>query len=141
MSTDTTDTVVTLTSDRIDLLRRRVRAGSEMLDAKSPGWWELINFSRLDIRDVSDCILGQIFGEYYDACRALDLSLPYASMMGADRAPRLFGFNISTMELYDLYRWERGHGEEILTSAFNAEATALKDLWMQAARERAAHAA
>lgn len=139
MSTDTTDTVVTLTSDRIDLLRRRVRAGAEMLDTKLPGWWENINFDQLDIRDGWDCILGQLYDTYRDGCAELGLN---RTGEDSEASTRLYGFNISGVELHALYG-PSGHENDhsVYYSAINAEATALKDLWMAAVRTRAADTA
>lgn len=45
----------------------RVRAGAAWLDANHPGWVERIDLASLDLSDCQQCILGQTFGDYFDA--------------------------------------------------------------------------
>ncbi len=39
---------------------RRVARGAAMLDDRWPGWRDLIDWDRLDVASVDDCILGQL---------------------------------------------------------------------------------
>jgi hypothetical protein len=45
----------------------RVAAGSAWLDANRPGWWQRINLDTLDLGDPCRCVLGQEYGDYFDA--------------------------------------------------------------------------
>ena len=73
-------------------LEERVRKGMEMLDATMPGWVNKINEADLDMSECSNCVLGQVFGEYRDGVVALGLfDVTY-----------MYGFEISIHEYY----WE-----------------------------------
>mgnify|MGYP001564744249 FL=1 len=41
-----------------------VERGAEVLDRVYPGWWRKIDLDRLDMKDCSDCLLGQLYGDY-----------------------------------------------------------------------------
>lgn len=45
----------------------RVTAGAEWLDEHEPGWVERISVDRLDIANPFDCVLGQLYGNYWGA--------------------------------------------------------------------------
>lgn len=49
-------------------METEVRKGIEWLDEYLPEWRECIDTSILDMGHVHDCILGQIFGNYDNAC-------------------------------------------------------------------------
>lgn len=55
-------------------MAERVRAGVQLLDAcNSPDWRDRINIVRLDLSDVSMCVLGQVYGSYGLGVRRLHL--------------------------------------------------------------------
>lgn len=48
---------------RLDLTEA-IERGATRLDAAAPGWVAAIDIARLDVRSATDCVLGQIFGDY-----------------------------------------------------------------------------
>ena len=42
-----------------------VENGAALLDIENPGWYKKINLDKLSINSCSDCILGQIYGDYW----------------------------------------------------------------------------
>jgi len=45
----------------------RIEQAASFLDQNEPGWFDRIDTLRLDITSVQDCIMGQLFGNWYDA--------------------------------------------------------------------------
>lgn len=60
MTDTTTDTIAPPVADR-------VAAGAAWLDTTRPGWESLIDLDRLSMTDCNACVLGQSFGDYWDA--------------------------------------------------------------------------
>lgn len=56
-------------------MENEVRKGIQWLDEEVPDWRESINRDRLDMGHIHDCILGQVFGDYDDACYTMGLPL------------------------------------------------------------------
>lgn len=50
-------------------IAERVAAGAEWLDEYSPGWVARIDLSSLDTADPCNCVLGQIYGSYFESPR------------------------------------------------------------------------
>jgi hypothetical protein len=48
-----------------------VRCGKQYLDENFPDWRDQVNASRLDMSSGTQCILGQVFGEYDDGIRLI----------------------------------------------------------------------
>ena len=46
--------------------RENVTRGAVWLDEKEPGWWERIDLERLDMDSLTDCIIGQLYGDFWD---------------------------------------------------------------------------
>jgi hypothetical protein len=42
----------------------RAKVGALLLDVIQPDWFNKIDLDRLNLRDASACVLGQLFGEY-----------------------------------------------------------------------------
>lgn len=42
----------------------QVQMGARKLDQENPDWRKKINLARLNIRDLRDCILGQVYGNF-----------------------------------------------------------------------------
>jgi hypothetical protein len=70
-------------------LNAAVQAGTQLLDAKVPGWAERIMLSRLDMYTNDACLLGQLYGHFNAGCSALNLSLTKKM-----EEPEKFGFYI-----------------------------------------------
>ncbi|MFI7072076.1 hypothetical protein [Micromonospora sediminicola] len=45
-------------------LTERVELGMAWLDARLPGWDELVDLDRLNVENPCDCLLGQTYGEW-----------------------------------------------------------------------------
>lgn len=59
----------------------RVSCGVAWLDARTPGWHELIDLDRLNVQNPCDCLLGQTIG--WDL-HALGLSVDQLAALGFD---------------------------------------------------------
>lgn len=63
--------------------RKAVRNGAQLLDTKThegtfefvapSNWRSLVDLDSFIIDSSADCVLGQVFGDYFRGCRALDL--------------------------------------------------------------------
>lgn len=60
----------------------RVQTGVRWLDQHYPGWIGEINLDHLDMGDGRHCVLGQVYGDYFDAREELGLSHKDAAMLG-----------------------------------------------------------
>ena len=60
----------------------RVEAGAQFLDEQSPGWHQRIRSSRLNITDMFDCVLGQLYTTYARGRRVCDLDLASSIRLG-----------------------------------------------------------
>ncbi len=47
--------------------------GARLMDEARPGWFNHIDTAMLDINDRGRCVLGQLFGNFYDGCRQLKI--------------------------------------------------------------------
>lgn len=63
----------------------RVQAGATWLDANVPDWLDRINPATLDLASCITCVLGQLFGNYWDAPIAPACSY-VPDVQGTDRA-------------------------------------------------------
>jgi hypothetical protein len=61
-----------------------VAKGAELLDTHRPGWAEAIDLESLNMADYGRCILGQLFGDYWDGAQELGrlTSTDYLSQRG-----------------------------------------------------------
>jgi hypothetical protein len=48
-------------------ITERVAAGAAYLDEHHPGWVERIDLSKLNLGECGHCVLGQLFGDFWDA--------------------------------------------------------------------------
>lgn len=82
-----------------------IKAGMDLLDEEFPGWREIINPEQLDMGDCHQCILGQLFGEYFTGKREMGLT-------GTE--PEEFGFE-DWVGGNDRYQWITAAWKEALT--------------------------
>lgn len=77
-------------------IQSRVDLGIQLLDNEVPGWQEKVDPAILDIGDMQDCPLAQIFGGYWAGAEKLDI-------WGDTEAQTEFGFDGSIVDrtLYD----------------------------------------
>jgi len=54
-----------------------VAKGAELLDERRPGWAEDIDLELLDMTSGWHCVLGQLYGDYYDGLEHMDPDLRY----------------------------------------------------------------
>lgn len=62
--------------------QKEVEAGLALLDAQAPGWEKLVDLERLDITSPVGCMLGQVYGYYFDGLDALKITDLEASSYG-----------------------------------------------------------
>jgi Uri superfamily endonuclease len=67
---------------------KAVDHGAALLDERLPGWRRVIDPDGLELRHCSECILGQLFGDYDRGLQALGLSEDDASTHGFYRPAR-----------------------------------------------------
>lgn len=60
-----------------DTLQSRVRRGAKWLDKHYPGWEELVNPDKIDLGSPTMCVLGQIYGRFYDGLISLRIMNQY----------------------------------------------------------------
>ena len=46
--------------------QEQVEEGAAWLDEYDPGWDERINLAELELNDCKQCVVGQLFGDYYE---------------------------------------------------------------------------
>lgn len=63
----------------------RVAKGAAFLDERTPGWWQRIDLSSLDMDDADQCVFGQVCGPYHES--AIEI---FGNNWGA---PAAHGFN------------------------------------------------
>lgn len=51
-----------------DTVQERVARGVALLDEVRPSWWRKVALDRLAMESCSNCILGQVYGNYWDGC-------------------------------------------------------------------------
>lgn len=88
----------------IDEARERVKLGAALLDAvRGDDWRSMINLDTLSIKSVKSCILGQIYGDYFDGHRILSEAI---DLTGITNWPARHGFAgvcecCSTVAMFD----------------------------------------
>ena len=55
------------------MFERQIQAGAKLLEEKvEPDWFKKIDLQRLDMFHCTFCVLGQIFGDYFDGLAQLE---------------------------------------------------------------------
>lgn len=62
-----------MTPELITKLKKYVNQGAKLLDSKTPNWDQNIDLARLNLNSCMSCVLGQIYGDWQDACDYLDI--------------------------------------------------------------------
>lgn len=70
----------------------RIERGAALLDLSAPGWDKKIDLNILDLSHIRYCIIGQVYGDYYNGLATLD--------QGAETAPAWHGFTVWGQEMY-----------------------------------------
>ena len=105
--------------------RTRVARGAALLDAERPGWADQIGADTLAMESCDQCVLGQLYGNYWQGCRIVWKVLPSDRRYSSSE----FGFT-----LYDSEQQISFDGTE--EGAVMARFKALADAWRVAIRER-----
>lgn len=58
-----------------EIIKNRINNGVIYLNSVYPGWYNKIDLENINIRSLSVCILGQLYGNYCDAVNKLNLDL------------------------------------------------------------------
>lgn len=87
----------------------RVLKGIHLLDNSKPGWRDSIEIETLDLASMSECVLGQVFGDYETGVRSLGVSLDMIDSYLEVQSS--YGFDLTYEEL----RSEHGGHYENLT--------------------------
>ncbi|MCA9364669.1 MAG: hypothetical protein KC736_02140 [Candidatus Moranbacteria bacterium] len=64
-----------------------VRKGVAFLDASFPGWCWIVNTEKLDAFHPRWCVLGQLYGDFYEAVRCLHIPMSGVCDFGFDAFP------------------------------------------------------
>lgn len=56
-------------------LMPRVEKGAALLDERCPGWFKRIDIAQLALASCSRCVVGQLYGEFVNGLKSLDLYL------------------------------------------------------------------
>lgn len=71
----------------------RIDAGIKLLDEKTPGWEKKIDFDTLRLNSFMNCVLGQVYGDYFQGVRTLFPGMDTSLFVGeADREAAKYGF-------------------------------------------------
>jgi len=57
-------------------IRDRVRNGIKFLNKTRPGWRQELNAQQLEMNSCTQCVLGQIYGNYHEAIQRLNIRRP-----------------------------------------------------------------
>lgn len=68
----------------IGCLLTAVSEGAVLLDKFNEGWWANINLDTLDMQSPTNCILGQLYGNYGDGRDALEIPVGCGDLYGFD---------------------------------------------------------
>ena len=63
-------------------ISNRVKAGIAFLNVVEPDWLKRIDLEKLDLSNSKTCILGEVYGNYYDGRDKLDLNEEIAEKLG-----------------------------------------------------------
>ncbi len=84
----------------------RVARGAALLDEHVPCWREMVSAAKLDIQNGRYCILGQVFGDAYDADEETLASNAY--LFGVIALAEPFGIRVD--------EWGEGADEVVMAS-------------------------
>ena len=69
------------------IIKNRVIKGAKFLDTKMPGWYNKIDISRLNINNSCNCIIGQLYGNFWE-----ELDIVFKQFKHTTLAAELRGF-------------------------------------------------
>lgn len=104
--------------------QKRVSLGAKWLDENQPGWAMRVDPASLDLRSRKECLLGQVYGDYYESppivSRSSRSRVKWSMQHGftGGEGPNQFGSSY-----YDILALEREWGK-VLNTRRGAEALA-----------------
>lgn len=69
------------------IIKNRVIKGAKFLDTKMPGWYNKIDISRFNINNPCNCIIGQLYGDFWK-----ELDIVFQQFKYTNLAAELRGF-------------------------------------------------
>jgi hypothetical protein len=70
--------------------KKFVKAGAKLLDEKGPKeWWNNVKLKKLDMPDPTACVLTQVYGNYIEGLRQLNILFT-----PGDEDPFTYGFTL-----------------------------------------------
>jgi hypothetical protein len=76
-------------------MRMAVAKGAVFADERLPGWYRRVDLGKLNLRNCTACVLGQLFGftqarnPYWEGCKQLDLNFEDVVAYGFDPGLRV----------------------------------------------------
>lgn len=116
--------------EKVEFIResfpKQVKEGGVFLDLIDLSWYQAVNVDTLDLSNAQTCILGQKFGDYWDALRNFNMEI--------DESEEL-GFNIDSNVIAEIDRdwWESDGTDPKPSKALWAE---LRALWVEEIKAR-----
>ena len=108
---------------KFTLEKNQIR-GVKLLDRKNPNWRKSVNKQILYTSDPTNCVLGQLYGDYYDGIRIL---FPIRSLFGFPyKIAFKYGFNTTTDGFHDTALPLNDQGFPYLTDLWKAELSSAK---------------
>ena len=74
--------------DRISALNallpqpNKIQRGVAFLDENAPNWRGKVDINKIDMGHSQRCILGQVFGDFFDSCKRFNLTDEHAEYLG-----------------------------------------------------------
>lgn len=72
----------------METLTHAAAKGADLLDEDRPGWATMIDLDTLDVSDLANCPLGQVYGQFTSSLYRLGIDPSLASEFGFDLSGR-----------------------------------------------------
>lgn len=77
-----------------DVINEYVQNGMALLDTVSPGWETKVDPDIIDVSSLSNCILGQVYGDYNTAMKEIEPFRPQWLMFEINQIIEACGFMV-----------------------------------------------
>jgi len=109
---------ISVDNDLLVIYRERVQRGAKMLDSVRPGWRDEISLGELNMRYPCYCILGQLWGNYFDA---------WTNLPKDDASDEItYGFDVTRYERHSPTAIDIGVAYNTLDTAWREELSSRK---------------
>ena len=120
----------------IETLKKRVQKGVRLLNRTNPNWYKHIDGGSITMEMPCQCVLGQLFGNYYSGVKILKLAKPSTVLPMFEREKLIkagapYGFSFSSFDSNRYYKTEEqeAKGFDQLGALWHKE---IKKLWKKA---------